>query len=260
MRRYARILFLPAFLLGCLATPSAARVHVGVYLGPGWWGAPYDPFWYDPYWYDPYWYGSYGYPYSPYYPPYVYEQVEREPAKIPRKPDTSRHDLTFIEGQIARAQEEAEFNYDDGDVTKEQYKAELHRLSKIREEARAQAKANGGYITGDQEKDFLKAIRGEPLMARPASESAPATTPDVNVMAVTDRIARLRDLLDQKVASGDITKAQRRGLADYLDRTEKQVKSQAASHDGTLTADQEEAVMQQLRRVEDSISENLIPR
>jgi hypothetical protein len=69
---------------------SHARVGVGVYFGPGWWGpgpywGPYwggywgSGYWGSPYWGSPYW----GAPY--YYPPVVVQQapqtyVERDPA------------------------------------------------------------------------------------------------------------------------------------------------------------------------------------
>lgn len=58
---------------------EGARVGVGVYVGPGWWGPrPYwgAGYWGGGYWGAPYW-GGY---YAPYYPYYGYPPVVVQPA------------------------------------------------------------------------------------------------------------------------------------------------------------------------------------
>ncbi len=255
---------LPAILVFGGSNPSWAHFHggVGLYIGPGafWYPGPY----YDPYDTYPYPYYSYPYPYyDPYpYEPYVYapyapeEKSARE--EKPAAPDESRHDLSFVESQLARAREEINFDYDDGDITKEQRKMALRRLKEIRDEAYTEEKSNGGFITGDQQQALINEIHGgrRHAQAAPRAETAPA--PNEKLAAINTEISQLRQLLDKKLAERNITKAQRDGMAAYLDRTEKLARSQAMANGGTLTPDQTEAVRQQLDRAKHAIQSNLI--
>ncbi len=143
-------ILLPVFLVLGLSSASWARFHgrFGVVIGPG--------FWYPGPYYDSY----YDYPYEPYvYVPYTREATPEERAP---KPDESRHDLTFIEGQLARAREQINYDFEDGDITKEQRKMAHRHLAQIRDKAYAETKANGGFITGQQEKELLNELRGNP--------------------------------------------------------------------------------------------------
>jgi hypothetical protein len=251
-------ILLPAFLLVGSVRPSWAHFHgrFGLYIGPGFWNS-------GPY-YDPYYDYPYPYPYYPYYPyePYAYvpyARVEAQPQQERvAKPDESRHDLTYIEGQLAQAREQIVYEYEDGDITKEQRRNGIHHLKNILDEARAEAKSNSGYITGEQQNELLDEIRGRSSRTRTA-DTAPATEMSgISLATVDQQIARLRNQLDQKLKVGNITKAQHDGMVDYLARTEKQARSQASANGGTLTHDQEEALRQQLERVEQTIEHNLV--
>jgi hypothetical protein len=228
---------------------------IGVYLSPGpWWGYGY---------YDPY----YGYPGNPYYPyayspydvPYTYALPGVTPAsrETQGSADDSRHDLKFLDTQIARARDRVEYEYEDGDITRAERDAELDRLVGIKKEARAEAKVNGGTLTGDQERELLQLLRSGGTVSGSSAPRAPENS-DRGLKKVNDEVSRLQGLLDKKLAAGDITKAQHDGMRDYLDRTEKQVQSDAAANDGTLTPDQENTVLQQLQRASDSLTKNFV--
>jgi len=228
--------------------------RVGVYLGPG-------PWWYDPY-YDPYY--PYYYPYSPYYPAYP-PSVRPSSGETQSSPDNSRHDLQSVNDQIARAREEIQYEFDDGDITRADRDAETHRLSEIAKEARAQAKANGGYLTGNQENALLRQLRGEPVSESKRQEPQnskepqnPVDQPHRDLKTVNEEIIRLRTLLDKKLAHGDITKGQHDKMNEYLARIDQKVQSDAAANGGTLTLDQENAVLEQLERVSDSINKDFV--
>ena len=171
-------LILSAFMLAGMAKPSWARFRgrVGVFIGPGaYWYA--DPYYYDPYWYP---YAPYPYPYYPYY--YYYDpDVYYAPDDVPNEPyppapapsehqapetpparDDSRHDLRFIEGQINRERDLTNYYYQDGDITQEQRDQAVQRLQELNEKARAEAKANGGFITSQEEKAFLNELHRLP--------------------------------------------------------------------------------------------------
>ena len=236
--------------------------RVGVYLGPGPWG--YDPYYYDPYYGGyPYYYPNAYYPYnSGYAPPTAASQAPEETQ--PSSPDNSRHDLKFLNRQIARARDQVDYEYEDGDISRAEHNAEIHRLSLITKHAHAAAKANCGYLTRDQEEAFLRQVRGEePPMedyngGRITASEVPVVPSGRTLQKVNGEITRLRALLDKKLADGDITKAQRDGMNNFLDRIDQHVHSDAASNGGTLTADQEGSALQQLRRANDSINQNFV--
>jgi hypothetical protein len=249
-----------SIILACsLAAPGWAwrggwrGPRVGVYLGP--W-----PWWNDPY-YDSY------YPYDPpyaYYPadevPYVLEGVA-PPQQTGNLPDNARHDLRFLKKQIDMARDQVDFALEDGDVSRAQHDAEMRHLEEIEAEAHAEAKAGGGTITGDQERDLLRQIRGgeraEAASPPPQNQSLNLHLED-NLRMVNDRMTRLHSLLDNKQATGDITKVQHDGMSGYLARIEKQARSDAEANGGSLARDQESAILEQLQRAEDAIARNFI--
>ena len=171
--------------------------------------------------------------------------------------DDSQRDLKFLNAQIARARDRVEYDFQDGDITRAERDAEFNRLVGIKKEARAEAKMNGGAITGDQERELLQLLRSGGTVSGSSAPRAPENS-DRGLKKVNDEISRIRGLLDKKLASGDITKAQHDGMRDYLARTEKQVQSDAASNDGMLTPDQEATVLQQLQRASGSLSKNFV--
>jgi len=272
-------LALPIFLLISSVPPSWGwrgggwgGPRVGVYIGPG-------PGWSDPYYYDPY-YGDYPYYYPNAYYPYNagYAPASAQASQAPEdtqgpSPDNSRHELRFLNSQIARARDQVDYEYDDGDISRAEHNAEIHRLSEITKAARTAAKANGGSLTGDQEDAFMRQLRGEEAPAersygrngnsgledrgRPEEES-PVVASGRSLQKVGGEISRLRALLDKKLADGDITKAQHDGMNHYLDQIDQHVHSDASSNGGTLTLDQESAALQQLQRAEGSITQNFI--
>jgi len=272
-------LAIPVFLLIGSVPPSWGwrgggwgGPRVGVYVGPGpWW---YGPNYYDPYYGDtPYYYPTAYYPYYPYNPGYV--PAPAPAAEAPQEetrasPDNSRHDLIFLNSQIARARDQVDYEYDDGDISRAEHSAEIHRLSQITKAAHAAAKANGGYLTGDQEDSFMRQLRGEEAPAENSGGSngledrgrtepeAPPAVSGRSLQKVSGEISRLRALLDKKLADGDITKAQQDGMNRYLNQIDQHIHSDAAANNGTLTPDQESAALQQLRRSEESITQNFI--
>jgi hypothetical protein len=148
--------------------------RVGVYLGGGpWWGGPYwdDPYYSDPYpaYYYPYAYYP-SYPYYPYYPPvqsapqYAPQQYAPPPQATPQttqaSPDNSRRDPRFLVHQIVGARGQINYEYQDGDISQSFHDGEIRRLAKIEDEARTDVKANGGYLTADQERALLQQLRG----------------------------------------------------------------------------------------------------
>lgn len=162
-------------LLGTVSVPSWAWVRVGfrgprfgVVVAPGF-GAyyPYDPYYYGPYAYPGYYYPYpvYPYPYYPQYPygaypPPPYGASPQQPAQPPQAPppDTSRHDLTYFKQQLARVRERLDFDLSDGDITRDQRDADRRQLDQVEQEAKADAASNGGYVTGDQERELLHRI------------------------------------------------------------------------------------------------------
>jgi len=271
MQRSIRVwgFVLPALLLVSSVRPAGAWVRVGfggprvgVYLGPGpWWGyggyydVPDDPYSY------PYAYSPYYYPYgdAPYGRPYTYALpgVAPTPQQTQTSADDSRHDLKFVDAQIKRARDRADYDYEDGDITRAERDKEFNRLVGIKKEARAEAKVNGGYITGDQESELIQLLRTGGTASGSYASSAPENSGQ-SLKKVNEEIGRVRALLEAKLKTGDITRAQYEGMRDYLTRTEKQVHSDAAANDGTLTPDQENTVLQQLQRASDSLAKNLI--
>jgi hypothetical protein len=134
------------------------RVGIGVWPGV-WYGGPY----YD----EPYAY-PYGYPYG-YYPyPYYYPDYYPDPYYVPYETENpppqedGRRDLTYIENQIARERETVNYYYDDGDISREQRHAAIKGLRELLEKARAEAKAGGGAISRQQEKDLLNELHRLP--------------------------------------------------------------------------------------------------
>jgi len=262
MNRYRWVFFLSLLLLAGTISPASAwfRVgfrgpRVGVYLGPGpyWWGYPYDPY-YEPY-YDPYYDYSYG-------APPVYAPVESEyPPSQESDQDNTRHSLEYLNDHIARARDFVDYEYSDGDISKAEHNAEIHRLYLIERTARSEAKINGGYLTTEQQNDLLLQLHSgaQPVETPSAPESRTSIVNSRNgIQPTINRIAQLRKLLDKKLADADITKAQHDGMAAYLDRIDKQVRSDASANEGRLTPDQESAVRQQLQRAEDSITKNFV--
>jgi hypothetical protein len=265
--------------------------HIGVTVGPGpWW-------WYDPYYYhydsyyDPYY--SY-YPYAPYpyaYAPYPYPYVPSNPGNQPQspsqtpypgtgdqeseqapKPDNTRHNLKYINSMIAHARASVNYEYEDGDITQAQKDAALRNIEAVEQEAKSQAAAQGGTITGDQERALWDSLKsGNPptrTATPPASESSSSASPSTSIKeearydlkGLNDQIERLRSSLAQKQAAGDITKAQHDAESNYLSQLEKVARAEAKANGGKLTDSQESALREELLRVDNAIQQNLVVR
>ena len=172
---------------------------VGVYVGPGpWWG--YGPLLLPPI-------TILTLTTIPYYVP----QEQQPPQQA--EPDDSRHNLKFLNDQIAQARDRTNFDYDDGDISRGEHEAELHRLVDIKREAKLEAKLNGGYLTGDQERNLLTLLRngGSVSADEPSAEPVAEREPQKSgreLKRVTDEMGQLHAMLDKKLSDGDITKAQ----------------------------------------------------
>jgi hypothetical protein len=281
--------FLTLLLLLLAAGRSRAWVHVGfhghwhgprvgVYVGPGWWDDPYYSDYYPAY---PYSYPYYSYyPYAPYYPPPAYGQApmpapgnppaEAASSSTPSTSETSRRDLNYINSLITHARDAVKFQYDDGDISADERDRELQHINEVQQEAYAQANAGGGTISVQQERALWDALRtGQPLAASSAVSAAPSTPSSYppktaeslkDIRGVTDQLARLRSLLDKKLAAGSITKAQRDGEAGYITQLEKVARAQAQANGGQLTADQETALREELSHIESVIQHDLVVR
>ncbi|MFI5362145.1 MAG: hypothetical protein ACHQ49_09270 [Elusimicrobiota bacterium] len=251
-------------------------VYVGVGFAPLWW--PYDPYFYAPgYYYPP------AYPYAAPAPDYAGYAPAAAPAQSAQQSPNTRYEIKTFEDQVVKARESVKYEYSDGDISKEQYNAASRNFEATEREAQSEASANGGFLYRAQQDSLMRSLwTGQPPapVAPPASSEAsapvapPAAAPQPpaampaappssggaaggeNLRAVTDQIAHLRKLLDNKLAHGDVTKAQRDGEAAYLDRLEKLARGQAA--DGNLGPDQENALLLQLIHVQKSIQQNFI--
>ncbi len=167
------------------------------------------------------------------------------PQETRTSPDDSRHDLKFLNRQIARARDQADFEYQDGDISRAEHDREIRRLYEIKKSIRDEAKVNGGTLTGDQENEWLQLLRSGGEVSESSSPSAPEVSGH-DLKKVTDEIHRTHLLMDQKLKEGNITKAQYDGLSDYLARTEKHAQADASENDGTLSPDEENTILQQL--------------
>jgi len=259
MRRGFRLsaVILPSLLVITAAIPSWAwrggfrGPGIGLYVAGGpWWG--YDYPYYGPPDY-PYYYPDAAQPY-----PYTYAlPVAPSQETQTAAPDNSRQDLKFLYRQIAQARNQVDFDYQDGDISRSEHNAELMRLYRIKKEAQTEAKLNGGYLTGDQENELLQLLRSGGEVSESYAPRAPEAS-NKSVKKVNDEITGLRSLLDAKLTQGNITRAQHDSLMDYLKSTEQHVQSDAAQNDGSLTPDEESAVLLQLQRVSDSLTKNLV--
>jgi hypothetical protein len=180
------------------------------------------------------------------------------PQETSAESDNQRHDLYFLNEQITRARDQVSFEWEDGDITREQRKAEIHRLAIIARSAHELAKANGGTLTSEQENTFMRQLRGEEPVESWREAAYPAVRSDKNLEKFNEEIGRLKILLDKKVASGDITKAQHDGTNQYLLRLQQHVQEDASANNGSLLDDQTEAAMKQLQRVDQSVSNNFV--
>jgi hypothetical protein len=231
-------------------------------------------------------YNGYG-PYNPYcypyydYPPYAYPPAAGAPraAPVPRDPspatDNSPRSLKRVKDQLSRMHELLDFKYEDGDISKADRNAGFRYLDEIAKLARSEYDANGKSLTARQESDLLLQIQnanpvnhrpGEPypeVMATPAEAPEPsaptaatsaASTGYVphDLPAINDLLLELRTLLDVKLKSGDITKAQHDAEGAYLDRIEQE------AHSGSLTEDKENELVHQLHKAYYSINHNLV--
>ena len=79
-----------------------------------------------------------------------------------------------------------------------------------------------------------------------------------NLRIVTDTLAHLRKLLSEKLNHGDVTKAQHDGELKYLARIERDARAQASSSGNDLTPVQENTLLMQLLRAQESIQNNFI--
>jgi uncharacterized protein YjiS (DUF1127 family) len=227
------------------------------------------PWWYPYYPYD-YYYGPYYDPYYPYYAaPYPVYYPATPSAEGSAVPPSVRYDVKALDDQIAKRRAYLDYQLDDGDITRTQRDAEVRRLSQISQEAHADADANAGQLTRDQFNRWMQEIWGATPAKNPPSASVePWTAPPSgaareqparrDLTAVNDLLLELRALLDQKLKDGTITPAQHDAERQYLDKLQEQAKAQAASNGGTLTADQEEALVRQLHKAYYSISHNFI--
>ncbi len=158
--------------------------RVGVYLGAGpWWGYGDYPYYGAPG--DPYYY-----PYGAQPAPYTYAVPVAATQDTQAAPDNSQQDVKFLYRQITRARNQAEFDYDDGDISRADYQAELSRLYRIKKEAQTEAKLNGGYLTGEQENELLQLLRsGGDVSASYAPRAPEAFHNHQSIKKVTDEIA-----------------------------------------------------------------------
>jgi hypothetical protein len=254
--------------------------NVGFYLGPS------DPYWYPPYYsyypnypYYPTYYDPY---YSPYYPPQavpyyppgnppVYPAAPSTPSN-PSVPDKSRHDLKYLNSQFGLARNAVDFQYQDGDISKEEETAALQHIDSLEQEAKSQAASGGGTISGDQERDLLHALRTGTPLPLPSSNTTsqnetaePQTqtprqeeTPRHDIKGVSDQIARLHKQLDKKLASGDITKSQHTAETEYLNQLDKIAQAQARANGGKLTDNQENQLREELLHMDSTLQRNFI--
>jgi hypothetical protein len=247
--------------------------RVGVFIGP-------SPWWYDPYWaYDPYPYYAPTYPAYPYYPyPYypAYPPPAYSPATTPEpaasapasSPDSARRDLRYTTAMISHARDAVKFEFQDGDVSRQQYEAATRNIDAVDREAQAEAAEGGGTITGDQERALWNALKNgtppERLATAAIAESNRPTPvaknepPRYELRTIDGQIARLRAALNKKSAAGDITPAQRDAENDYLTQLEKVAQAQARAGGGKLSDAQETALRSELLRVDSAIQRNLV--
>ena len=256
-------------------------------VGPFW--GMYDPYYYSPYYYYP----PYAYPYAAPPPDYsgyapAAPSVTYSPAAQPA-PEVASYDLRTFEEQIAKARDSVNYEFSDGDISKEQLQEAGRNIDAVEKEARAEAAVTGGYLTRAQQDALLRALwTGQPPSAPPATSKAsrlpasPPQTPDTiqpplappltmegnqsagevpsgeNLRVVTDTLAHLRKLLSGKLNHGDVTKAQYDGEFKYLARIERDARAQASSSGNDLTPVQENTVLMQLLRAQESIQNNFI--
>ena len=166
---------MPALLLTGSAAPSwAGGGGFGLGLGLGL-GAlftadiiansypPYYPYPYSPAPYYPAPYYPYSYP-APYaYPPpqptmnSAYSQPRQAvPAVQSIRQDTSRHDLPVVTDYHGELVALLDQKLKDGDITKGQSAAEVDRLDQMDRQARAEAAAQGGTLTGSEESALVE--------------------------------------------------------------------------------------------------------
>jgi hypothetical protein len=93
----------------------------------------------------------------------------------------------------------------------------------------------------------------------PLSSQAPgAVFSGENLKVITDQLIHLRQLLDGKLRHGDVTKAQYDGEITYLAEIESSARAQASNGGNDLTPVQENALLVQLLREQESIQNNLV--
>ena len=192
--------------------------RVGVYLGPG-------PWWGGPDYYDPY------YPYPSYYPgtdPYAPSYAQTAPsASVPQSSSSE---------QIAKQRAQIEYAYEDGDISKAERDTQLKALAESPQSREPAAAASfpspaPSYSAGNSHRDLT---------------------------AVNDLHLELSILLDQKLKENAITKTQHDAEMAYLDKLSAQARSEAAANGGSLSADQEDALVQQLHHAYYLINHNFI--
>jgi hypothetical protein len=259
---------------------GGVRVGVGIGLGPGFYWGPYDP-----YYYSPYYYPAYPYPYAA--APAAYVPVAPAAAYPPAgaaAPEAAAYDLKSFEEQVAKAREAVNYQYSDGDISKEQLEQAGLNIDAVQKQARDDAAAGGGFLTRSQQDALLRALwTGQPppatASALPAPPpSAPQAIPEAirapapaapevvrsngaaaageNLKLVLDLLSRLHRLLDGKLGRGDVTKAQYDAQVRQFSRIESDARSQASG--GDLSSSQENALLAQLLRVQDAIQNNFI--
>jgi len=177
----------------------------GVVIGGPWW-----PYWYPDYNYPYYGYGYYPVPYAA---PYAYESSAAAPSSQAMMP----------------SKEELRFQYEDGDISKEEYEAGLRRLTETKAQPRAEA--------------------------MPRAEAAPRGE---SLMAVNDLQTELHALLDQKLKEGSITGAQHDAEAGYLAQLDRQAHSEAEANGGRLAPPDEAELVRKLHGAYYAINHNLV--
>jgi len=86
-----------------------------------------------------------------------------------------------------------------------------------------------------------------PAVDSAAQDISPDRSPH-DLTVVNDYHLELRTLLDEKLKDGAITRAQHDAAANGVDQLDRQAHAEAAAHGGTLTGDEQSALIQQYQR------------
>ncbi len=285
--RYPQRVGLSLFAILMLAFSLPSWAWSRVYIGYRGWGGvrpwhyayPYSP-------YYPYYADDLYYPYAPDYygfydAPYRIAPVEYAPvitaSPVPEavggNVNSSGGKLGQVLDRLSGLRREVDFLLSDGDISQSQKKAAVRFFDDSEKQARAAAEANGGTLTGDQEKTLLQQLECAATALRtnsdlpastvdlstikvPASttlDSASSNQGDSGIQPINDLLLELRALLHQKLKNGDITKAQQDSEMNYLAEIDRH-----AHYSQRLTPEQANEYVNQLHKAYHAINHNFI--